>query len=63
MEHDRFSVPMPSNVRPTVSRTTDGTLEVFWELLVLYTTHQDNPNGPFKTLNYRILTSDIMVIP
>ena len=22
--------PMPSNVRPTISRTTDGTLELFW---------------------------------
>ena len=49
-----FQEPMPSNVRPAVSRTTDGTLEVFWRSNgTIHNSYQDNPNSPFKTLNYR----------
>ena len=56
--------PTPSNVRPTISRTTDGTLESSWTYpgSIAYTT-QASPDCPFLNGNYNNPTSDIMVVP
>jgi hypothetical protein len=45
--------PIPSNVRPAVSRTTDGALEIFWDYGDnIYTRTQARHDSPFSNGNY-----------